>query len=410
MMSPRLTKNRLIKNSIATAAVAATLLVAPLVAQAQDVAPPPPDQYGNPNPYQGQSTPPDDGMQYDAAIQNTAPQPGAPQGIQQAPPAIPDYEQPPAPGDGYIWTPGYWAWTGDCYEWVQGAWVAAPYTGALWTPGYWGYGYGGYFWNAGYWGPYIGYYGGINYGFGYFGIGFYGGYWGGGRFWYNRAYCNIGHGYGYHNVYNRPYNGYSGHPGGTSYARTTSVGYNHGANGTAYRGSGINGRPANFAQSSGRANYNGAVHNDSRAFNGAGGNSAGRNFSQPTQGYSGATRSYTAPAGTGRSFGQPTQNYGGATRSFPAPSQAYSGGSRSFPAPSQAYGGGSRSFSAPSPSYSGGSRSFSAPSPSYGGGARSFSAPSGGGFSAPSGGGFRGGGMSGGGGGGGFHGGGGGHR
>ncbi len=111
---------------------------------------------------------------------------GAPQGIEQAPPAIPDYQQPDAPGDGYIWTPGYWAWTGDGYEWVQGAWVAAPYTGALWTPGYWGYGYNGYFWNAGYWGPYVGYYGGINYGFGYFGIGFYGGYWGGGHFWYNR--------------------------------------------------------------------------------------------------------------------------------------------------------------------------------------------------------------------------------
>ena len=23
---------------------------------------------------------------------------------------LPDYDQPPAPGDGYIWTPGYWAW------------------------------------------------------------------------------------------------------------------------------------------------------------------------------------------------------------------------------------------------------------------------------------------------------------
>ena len=79
----------------------------------------------------------------------------------------------------------------------------------------------GYFWNAGYWGPYVGYYGGINYGFGYFGIGFYGGYWGGGRFWYNRAYCNLGYGHGFHNVYNRPYNGYSGHPGGTSFVRTT---------------------------------------------------------------------------------------------------------------------------------------------------------------------------------------------
>ena len=26
------------------------------------------------------------------------------------PPPLPDYEQPQAPGDGYLWTPGYWAW------------------------------------------------------------------------------------------------------------------------------------------------------------------------------------------------------------------------------------------------------------------------------------------------------------
>src|SRR5690242_7673777 len=105
-----------------------------------------------------------------------------------APPAIPVYAQPVIPGPGHIWTPGYWAWTGEGYEWVDGAWVLPPYTGALWTPGYWGYGPGGYFWNAGYWGPTVGYYGGINYGFGYFGIGFYGGYWGGGHYYYNSCY------------------------------------------------------------------------------------------------------------------------------------------------------------------------------------------------------------------------------
>ena len=30
--------------------------------------------------------------------------------VNVAPPAIPDYDQPEIPGDGYIWTPGYWAW------------------------------------------------------------------------------------------------------------------------------------------------------------------------------------------------------------------------------------------------------------------------------------------------------------
>ena len=88
-----------------------------------------------------------------------------------APPVIPVYEQPYAPGYGYIWTPGYWAYGNDGYEWVDGAWVLAPYYGALWTPGWWGYGDSSYFWNAGSWGSNVGYYGGINYGFGYFGTG-----------------------------------------------------------------------------------------------------------------------------------------------------------------------------------------------------------------------------------------------
>ena len=26
-----------------------------------------------------------------------------------APPELPVYDQPPLPGDGYIWSPGYWA-------------------------------------------------------------------------------------------------------------------------------------------------------------------------------------------------------------------------------------------------------------------------------------------------------------
>ena len=68
-----------------------------------------------------------------------------------APPPIPVYEQPFAPGYGYIWTPGYWAYGDDGYYWVDGAWVYPPYVDALWTPGYWGWGDGGYFWNAGYW-------------------------------------------------------------------------------------------------------------------------------------------------------------------------------------------------------------------------------------------------------------------
>jgi len=106
-----------------------------------------------------------------------------------APPALPVYVQPPIPGPGYIWTPGYWAWDGS-YYWVPGTWVLAP-VGLLWTPGYWGWSGGVYLWHAGYWGPHVGFYGGVDYGFGYGGVGFAGGEWRGGQLYYNRAVTNI---------------------------------------------------------------------------------------------------------------------------------------------------------------------------------------------------------------------------
>jgi len=104
-----------------------------------------------------------------------------------APPEIPVYEQPICPGDGYIWTPGYWAWDDDDqdYYWVPGTWVLAPEPGFFWTPGWWGWGGTAFIFHEGYWGPHIGFYGGINYGFGYFGRGYEGGRWEGNRFYYN---------------------------------------------------------------------------------------------------------------------------------------------------------------------------------------------------------------------------------
>ena len=107
------------------------------------------------------------------------------------PPAIPVYEQPICPGDGYIWTPGYWAWDGSDYYWVPGTWVLAPEVGFFWTPGYWGWGGSAFFFHEGYWGPHVGFYGGINYGFGYFGHGYEGGRWDGGHFFYNRSVNNV---------------------------------------------------------------------------------------------------------------------------------------------------------------------------------------------------------------------------
>jgi hypothetical protein len=119
------------------------------------------------------------------------------------PPPLPIYEQPLCPGDGYIWTPGYWAYDYDIddYYWVPGTWVLAPEVGFLWTPGYWGWGGSGFVFYQGYWGPQVGFYGGINYGFGYFGEGFEGGRWDHDRFFYNRSVTNINI-TEIHNVYN----------------------------------------------------------------------------------------------------------------------------------------------------------------------------------------------------------------
>jgi hypothetical protein len=109
-----------------------------------------------------------------------------------APPALPVYVQPIAPGDGYLWNPGYWAYNPDSgYYWVPGVWVRPPQVGLLWTPGYWGWGGGAFLFHEGYWGPHVGFYGGINYGFGYGGSGFWGGRWEGGHFAYNTAVMHV---------------------------------------------------------------------------------------------------------------------------------------------------------------------------------------------------------------------------
>src|SRR5580704_7886283 len=65
-----------------------------------------------------------------------------------APPVLPVYTQPVCPGEGYLWTPGYWAWESDYgdYYWVPGTWVESPEIGYLWTPGYWGWNGGGFVW------------------------------------------------------------------------------------------------------------------------------------------------------------------------------------------------------------------------------------------------------------------------
>ena len=148
------------------------------------------------------------------------------------PPALPVYEQPVCPAEGYIWTPGYWAYDDeDGYYWVPGTWVEAPQVGFLWTPAWWGWGGNGFIFHEGYWGPRVGFYGGINYGFGYGGEGYEGGRWEGNHFTYNTYVTHVNTTI-IHNTYN---------------TRVTNVSENH----VSYNGGngGVEARPTPEQQS-----------------------------------------------------------------------------------------------------------------------------------------------------------------
>jgi hypothetical protein len=140
---------------------------------------PPPPAYAPPPP-PAYAPPPAAAPAVEIEVQATEP-----------PPPLPDYEQPPCPEDGWLWTPGYWAYSTGGYYWIPGTWVAPPAVGVLWTPGYWGFVGGVYAFHAGYWGPHVGFYGGVNYGFGYGGVGFVGGHWAGNSFAYNTAVVRV---------------------------------------------------------------------------------------------------------------------------------------------------------------------------------------------------------------------------
>jgi hypothetical protein len=57
--------------------------------------------------------------------------------VDTAPPPPMAEESAPAPRADYVWTPGYWNWTGSKYEWRKGAFVAERkgfrYVGPNWV-------------------------------------------------------------------------------------------------------------------------------------------------------------------------------------------------------------------------------------------------------------------------------------
>lgn len=69
------------------------------------------------------------------------PAPGAPGQaptieVQQAPPAPIVETMPPSPGGAYVWTPGYWVWSGQ-WVWYPGRWLVPPHPRSVWITGRW---------------------------------------------------------------------------------------------------------------------------------------------------------------------------------------------------------------------------------------------------------------------------------
>jgi hypothetical protein len=71
--------------------------------------------------------------------------------VTQAPPAVRIEAETVAPGPGYVWTGGYWRWTGTDYVWVHGAWVQRPRPAAVWVAGHWVRRTSGWVWIPGHW-------------------------------------------------------------------------------------------------------------------------------------------------------------------------------------------------------------------------------------------------------------------
>lgn len=71
--------------------------------------------------------------------------------VTRTPPALRVETETVAPGPGYVWTRGYWRWTGRDYVWVSGTWVSRPRPAAVWVQGQWIRSGGGWVYVSGHW-------------------------------------------------------------------------------------------------------------------------------------------------------------------------------------------------------------------------------------------------------------------
>ena len=71
--------------------------------------------------------------------------------VTQAPPALRVETQTVSPGPRYVWTRGYWRWTGTDYVWAPGSWLVRTSLTAVWVEGHWARRSHGWVWVPGHW-------------------------------------------------------------------------------------------------------------------------------------------------------------------------------------------------------------------------------------------------------------------
>lgn len=71
--------------------------------------------------------------------------------VTQEPPALRVETRTTSPGANYVWTRGYWRWTGATYVWVPGSWIVRPRPAAVYVEGHWRRRGGRWVWVAGHW-------------------------------------------------------------------------------------------------------------------------------------------------------------------------------------------------------------------------------------------------------------------
>ena len=71
--------------------------------------------------------------------------------VTRPPPAVRVETQTVSPGTNYVWTRGYWRWTGAEYVWVPGSWVVRPRIGAVYVQGEWARRSSGWVYLPGHW-------------------------------------------------------------------------------------------------------------------------------------------------------------------------------------------------------------------------------------------------------------------